>query len=324
MKRIILIGLIFIIGILTGILSNKFYRDFKKNTCLKLYKFIDRELICSRSLIIVKKHSYIKLKNKLIDFIYDERKKSNITHVSLYFRDLVNGPILGINEQEEFSPASLLKLPLLITYLRLAEEDKNLLKKKILYTNKIEISQNFEPSRIIDQTTRHEIGELLNALIIYSDNVAYYWLVAYLRQAFPKRNPLLETNQELGILEPKNTLEDTITVRSYGSIFRSLYYGTYLSEVPSEQALGLLAKSEFDKGIAAGVPKELAVANKFGERATLNSKIKQLHDCGIIYYPNNPYLLCIMTKGEDFEKLAKIITDLSRMVYEEFNSRKIN
>jgi len=324
MKRIILIGLIFIIGILTGILSNKFYRDFKKNTCLKLYKFIDRELICSRSLIIVKKHSYIKLKNKLIDFIYDERKKSNITHVSLYFRDLVNGPILGINEQEEFSPASLLKLPLLITYLRLAEENKDLLKTKIFATGKTNLTPNFQPSKVIDATKPHSIEELLDRLIVYSDNVAYDWLIAYLKKKFPSNNPLLETNQELGILEPKNTLEDTITVRSYGSIFRNLYYGTYISEASSEQALGLLARSEFDLGIVAGVPKDMKVANKFGERAVLESNLKQLHDCGIIYYPNNPYLLCIMTKGEDFEKLAKVISDLSKMVYEEFDSRKIN
>jgi len=27
----------------------------------------------------------------------------------------------------------------------------------------------------------------------------------------------------------------------------------------------------------------------------------QLHDCGIVYYPETPYLLCVMTKGWNFE-----------------------
>jgi len=70
------------------------------------------------------------------------------------------------------------------------------------------------------------------------------------------------------------------------------------------------------------VPKEVRVAHKFGELGLPNGE-KQLHDCGIIYYPGNPYLLCVMSKGKDSQKLSGIIQTISSMVYKEVDSRKI-
>ena len=35
-----------------------------------------------------------------------------------------------------------------------------------------------------------------------------------------------------------------------------------------------------------------------------------MHDCGIVYIPNSPYLLCIMTKGNSNDKLLKVISDM--------------
>jgi hypothetical protein len=53
-----------------------------------------------------------------------------------------------------------------------------------------------------------------------------------------------------------------------------------------------------------------------GERELQNG-IRQLHDCGIVYLESHPYLLCIMTRGYDFEKLSKIISMISSQVYSE-------
>ena len=50
-----------------------------------------------------------------------------------------------------------------------------------------------------------------------------------------------------------------------------------------------------------------------------NQEIKQLHDCGIVYYPKHPYLLCVMTRGDSFEYLDDTIRDISHLVYQEVN-----
>jgi len=57
------------------------------------------------------------------------------------------------------------------------------------------------------------------------------------------------------------------------------------------------------------------VASRFGERAHGPAGAKQLHDCGIVYCPRRPYLLCVMTRGDDFQELTGTIRDLSRLVY---------
>ena len=52
------------------------------------------------------------------------------------------------------------------------------------------------------------------------------------------------------------------------------------------------------------------------------AKTKQLHDCGIIYYPGNPYLLCVMTRGDSFGELSSTIRDISDIIYGVVNDAK--
>jgi hypothetical protein len=49
-------------------------------------------------------------------------RKYNISDFSVYFRDLNNGPWVGVNEKEFFSPASLMKTPILIGFLKNVEK----------------------------------------------------------------------------------------------------------------------------------------------------------------------------------------------------------
>lgn len=102
------------------------------------------------------------------------------------------------------------------------------------------------------------------------------------------------------------------------------YNASYLSKEYSQKVLEMLAAADFKLGLAAGVPPGVVVANKFGEREGLPDDQKQLHDCGIIYFPENPYLLCVMmTQGPNFEYLPTIIKMVSKMVYDEVESRKL-
>ena len=79
--------------------------------------------------------------------------------------------------------------------------------------------------------------------------------------------------------------------------------------------LNLLSQSTFNLGIVAGVPQGIVVAHKFGERGFSDPNIpNQLHDCGIVY-AKKPYLVCIMTQGQDYNTLAGEIADISKMIY---------
>jgi beta-lactamase class A len=87
----------------------------------------------------------------------------------------------------------------------------------------------------------------------------------------------------------------------------------------SSKALELLTKTVYDKGLRAGVPEDIKIAKKFGERTYWDRDAFQLHDCGIIYHPSKPYILCVMTKGDSFSQLEKIIQDISSLVYQTVN-----
>ena len=68
-----------------------------------------------------------------IQAVIDEQVSSGkIKDAAIYFRDLNNGPWIGINVGHEFSPASLLKIPLMITLLKQAEEKPGFLAEKLV------------------------------------------------------------------------------------------------------------------------------------------------------------------------------------------------
>lgn len=275
---------------------------------------------------VVNKSNYTKLKNILQDMVSTRIAEKKANDISIYFRDLINGPTMGIDEHIQFSPASLLKLPLLITYLKISEDGhNNLLDRKIAFP-KIEDYSNqfFSPKALIQEDVEYSIDDLLRRMIKYSDNRAYFGLLKYLSIVSPKEDLLLGTDVDLGIIDPKNDSDQTVTVKSYASIFIQLFHSSFFNkQETSEKALSILSETDFNDGIVKGVPKGLRVAHKFGERSDLPNGKKQLHDCGIVYYPKNPYLICIMTRGNDFNDLTKIIQDFSEVIYKEFDSRKL-
>jgi len=297
-------------------------REVIHKVCTSGYKYINPSLWCPGS-NVNSKQEYNLLSEKISGYLTQEETSGNLKRGSVYFRDLEDGPTFGINSQEEFVPASLLKVPLMITYLRLAENMPSLLGTKLKFELQAIPNQQqfFKPSHGIEQGGVYSIQELLFDMIAYSDNYSYYLLTEYLSSINPSANELLKTYQELGIIEPNNDTDQTISTKDYAAIFRTLYNTSYLSKQSSEMALSMLDAADFDKGLVAGVNKDETVAHKFGERSDPPGNLKQLHDCGIIYNSKNPYLLCIMTEGNDFNKLLGIIDNVSKMVNDEVNSR---
>src|SRR5437868_7541296 len=60
-------------------------------------------------------------------------QSNHVDFVSVYFRDLNNCQWIGINEDATFSPASLLKTPLMIAYLKTAQKDPSILQRNYTF-----------------------------------------------------------------------------------------------------------------------------------------------------------------------------------------------
>lgn len=277
------------------------------------YKYINPLLECNQ-LNDTAFVEFSDLKTKLAKKIESLKKSNEIPFTALYFRDLNNGPWIGFNERELFRPASLAKVPILIAYLKLAESSPSLMQKELELTQFQDVIQFFKGDEI-EPGKKYTVEELLARMIRFSDNRATQLLSGSMSD-----EDLLRPFYDLGITPPNPTKDFEINVKNYAAFFRVLFNASYLDRKSSEKALELLTKTDFKKGIIASVPEDTVVAHKFGERETgIDSDLKQLHDCGIVYYPKHPYLICIMTRGKNFEKLAEAIRDLSKTIYDDVN-----
>jgi hypothetical protein len=95
------------------------------------YKYISPLLECE-SYNSSLDYNFPEIQKKTKKIIDSHIAKKDVDLVSLYLRDLNNGPWMAINGENKFSPASLLKVPLMMAYFKLAEEDEALLNKKLV------------------------------------------------------------------------------------------------------------------------------------------------------------------------------------------------
>lgn len=260
----------------------------------------------------------INLEQELQEYLEIKKWKNKTTHISVYFRNLNNGNRFGINEKEEFSPASLMKLPLLIAYYKLSENYPNVLNEKLVYIPdpvEQEITQNIKPEKTLEPYQEYVIKDLLDRMILYSDNKSSILLENAIDLELYKKSFI-----DIGINFPEfrdGMFENNINIVEYASFFRVLYNASYINRSNSEYILDLLSNTTFIKWLKRWIPEDIVVSHKFGERV-INWE-KQLHDCWIVYYPDHPYLLCVMTRGWDREVLENIITDISQKIYDEID-----
>ncbi|HLP52126.1 MAG TPA: serine hydrolase [Chitinophagales bacterium] len=277
------------------------------------YRFINPLLECD-AFTSTSNVTVFEMEKEVRNYIAAEQAANKVSHVSVYFRDLNNGPWMGINERENYSPASLLKVPVLIAVLKEAEANKELLNQKLTFTGALQdknIGQNIVDGELIKPGGSYTVADLLQRMIEFSDNGAKDLLVNAIGVDKYDR-----TLTDLGVIIPgERALSDFMPVRDYSTFFRILYNATYLSSEMSEKALLILSKTRFDKGLLAGVPAGTLISHKFGERAYEDADTKQLHDCGIVYAGGKPYLLCVMTRGKDFVKMQSVIARISAIVY---------
>jgi beta-lactamase class A len=164
----------------------------------------------------------------------------------------------------------------------------------------------------------YTIEELIYHMVAGSDNEAMMLVMNNTGDALTAK-----VMNDLGIVKKANgDKNDFVSVREYSSMFRLLFNATYLSKDKSEQLLSIMSKSKYNDALVAGVPTGIKIAHKFGERAFDSTATRQLHDCGIVYLPGLPYLLCVMTRGDDFNELSKVIADISDIVYRNMEKGK--
>jgi beta-lactamase class A len=279
------------------------------------FRYINPLLECDIAEDVLRNRELVPFKERITAYLEGRLDPRWASSVSVYFRELNDGLWFSVGDTERYAPASLRKLPLMIALLKTADgpAGRALLEREVTFdlSRDYNQDQNLKPSRPLVPGQRYQVRELIERMIVQSDNNAFTLLARVVDPAELDRVYAL-----LRMQNPRATGDDAfLSVQTYASFFRVLYNATYLSKEASEWALETLARSEFRAGLVAGVPSSVPVAHKFGEKTDPKAGSFQLHDCGIVYYPSHPYLLCVMSQGPSFEFLDDVIVAVSRLAY---------
>ena len=228
--------------------------------------------------------------------------------VGVYFEYLPTGSSIGVNDQFEVELGSLAKVPAVMATYKNIEDgvispDTNMTLKPEYLDN--QFGSMWQKGAGAKVTVR----EAIKASLVESDNTAVNALIASIPNASHEA-----VFERLDLPKTTDGVFPTMSPKGYASIFRSLYLSTYLSYEHSNAILDYLSKTKFTDKLPAGVPSSVKVSHKIGVFNTPETKTTVYNDCGIVYVPQRPYILCIMAATDEATARKETIT-YSKMVY---------
>lgn len=277
------------------------------------WQFINPLLECDIASPLLQRPELVDFKRRLEALVNAHHATGEIAFASIYFRELNEGPWIGINEDAEYIPASLLKLPLLISVLKRDEADPSFLEKSVVFRGPRDENRMivFRPPDTLVPGRSYTVGELCRRMVRFSDNNAATALNSLITAA-----ELNRTLRGLGVLPELVETGGHVNVKTVSAFFRVLYNASYLDHKHSELALEMLSDSWFHGGIVSGVPEGVRICSKYGETAP-GLQSFQLHDFAIVYHARRTYLLGVMTQGGNIVLMANFIQEISRTIYTE-------
>ncbi|MFZ7115465.1 MAG: serine hydrolase [Bacteroidota bacterium] len=300
---------------------------YQKFNPVRVYEKIEAKNSCDFQIIRNTKYKFIRplilgdrncedeifsvLKTNLNEYLNSEKSTGALKSASVYVREFDQGKWFSINPTETFSPGSMMKIATLITYLKDSEHNPDLLNQKIQF--KATYSQMPVQSIVSGHLTSgryYTIKELMEAMIIDSDNDATMLLSQTMNA-----NTYFDLCRSLNLAVPtKDQVDYPITAMECSRFLRVIFNSSYLESANSEYAMNLLTKSKFSDGLIKLLPETISVAHKFGEK--FNPIEQQLHETAIVFSSNKPYLITVMTRGTDQQKLKTVLNSISKKVYD--------
>ncbi len=240
--------------------------------------------------------------------------------------DLTTGRTLGLHQDEPFPTQSVFKLPIAIEVLHQVDAKKLDLDRAILLGA---ADARRGPTGTIAVPAKRTVGELLEAMIIHSDNVACDKLLALLggagvvdariKKLGVEGITIRYSELEMGTGKVDNTATPTAEVALLAKIARGQ---TGLSAVSAKRLDDLLGRvatgpNRLKGALPAGTP----VAHKTGTAETRDGKTDATNDVGLITLPNGHRVaiaVFVHASPADEATRERTIAQLARLAYDTF------
>jgi beta-lactamase class A len=226
---------------------------------------------------------------------------------SFYFEYLPDGTSIRIGGDQQLTAASLIKVPLAMNLYKAAELGRINLDEKVTVTA-FDLDQAYGEVYKKGAGYQLTLREAARHMLEDSDNTAARVVFNHMK------DKLKYEEQSLARLDVEQNFEDgqaVITARAYSSVLKGLYFAAYLNNEHSQELLGYLSKSTATNRISRDLPNSVKVAHKIG---VYNANWAE-SDCGIVYVPKRPYVLCVMV-GLPEDEADKFIAEISKDIYD--------
>lgn len=266
----------------------------------KKYSFLSRRILTEfpQDILI----NFLPLRNKI-----KETTLSYGDSFAVYFEYLPTGTSIGVHEKDEYIAASLFKLPVVMAYYRHKEQTHNeadptiKLKKDMLDKRYGNLWQKGEGYTI-------NLKDAVRITLEQSDNTAARALVPQI-----DKDDFDDVYQGLDIDFKTKDQGALLSAKQYSSILKALFYSAVLTKDHSQEILDLLTHTDFHDKLPAGISSGIPVAHKIG--VVQLDDYEAYLDCGIVYLPRRPYVLCMISKSD--EDTARIrMKNMSKIVFE--------
>jgi beta-lactamase class A len=234
---------------------------------------------------------------------------------SFYFEYLPDGTSIRIGADQQLVAASLIKVPLVMNLFK-AYELKRIDIDKPMTVTQSELDDAYGTLWQRGAGFQLTLRQAAQYALEQSDNTATHFIFDHMQ------NVLSYDEQSLARLDVDQNTDNgqaVITARAYSSVLKSLYFSSYLEKKESNEVLGYLTHSAETERLTKRLPNNVKVAHKNG--VYNNDENWAESDCGMVYVPHRPYMLCVMV-GLPQEQADAFIADVSKTVYDFVSSHK--
>ncbi|NPV91300.1 MAG: serine hydrolase [Firmicutes bacterium] len=220
----------------------------------------------------------------------------------IYYYNIVTGEEFGINEADEYTAASTIKVPLnLYLYNNIksgAVDPQGTIKYlKDDYeggTGKIQYEK-------VGNT--YTIDELSKFSIVLSDNVAANMLIRFLGI-----DNIKQYMRQVGGVVVQDG-QNVSCPKDMGLYMRLVYEFSSREGVLGQQLMDCFLNTQFNDMIPALLPTNIKVAHKIG------NQVGVVNDVGIVF-SDRPYILAVMSKDVDEKEAATVLPIVSKKVFD--------
>jgi beta-lactamase class A len=266
----------------------------------------------SRKQLLERKNAWVRLEEK----VRNETGAFN-RQTGVIVKDLSTGWQIKINEDKLFPSASMVKVPIMASYILASSRGEVNLNLRLALKNR---DKALGSGILKDYAagTEFSIADLIEIMVTHSDNTAANILIDYFGLArlnsYFKQLGLNNTNISRKMMDFRKRragVENFTSAGDLAYLLEEIYYNRLVNREFSQMCLGILKRQKIRDRIPAKLPLNTPIAHKTGlERGVC-------HDAGIVFTPGGDFIVCVLTK-HDYKisrPAKKFISNIARDVY---------